>query len=396
MAPLIYFDNAATSWPKPPEVRAALEAYFGSAGGNPGRSGHRMSIAAARLVEEARDGLAELLNVGDPTQVVLTKNATEGLNLAIHGLLQPGDHAVTTSIEHNSVMRPLRHLESVGVELTVVACDRTGMLDPNAVRDALRPNTRLLVTTHGSNVMGSLMPLGDLAAIAGESGVPYLVDASQTAGVIPIDVEAQGLDMVAVTGHKGLLGPTGTGGLYLREGLNLRPLMRGGTGSRSDLEVQPDFLPDIFESGTLNVLGFAGLVAGIEHILEVGVAQVESHERALVARFLAGAARIERVTTHGPESLADRCGVLSFNIDGLTPSEVGTLLDQKYNIMSRVGLHCAPGAHKTIGTFPTGSVRFGFSPANTAAEVDTALSAIEEISDWAGGRKGGEADAANA
>jgi len=396
MAPLIYFDNAATSWPKPPEVRAALEAYFGQAGGNPGRSGHRMSIAAARIVEQARDRLAEIINADDSTQVVLTKNATEGLNIAIHGLLQPGDHAVTTSIEHNSVMRPLRHLESLGTELTVVACNRTGMLDPNEVRNALRPNTRLLITTHGSNVMGSLMPLENLAAIARKSGVPYLVDASQTAGVIPIDVEAQGLDLVAVTGHKGLLGPTGTGGLYIRAGLKLRPLMRGGTGSRSDLEVQPDFLPDILESGTLNVLGFAGLAAGIEHILEVGVSQVESHERALVARFLAGAERIERVTTYGPENLADRCGVLSFNIEGLTPSEVGTLLDQKYNIMSRVGLHCAPGAHKTIGTFPTGSVRFGFSLANTEAEVDTALSAIEEISDWADGRKEGEVDAANA
>jgi len=391
-SPLIYFDNAATSWPKPAEVRAALDAYFGQAGGNPGRSGHRMSIAAARVVEDARGRLAKLLNVDDPTQVVLTKNATEGLNLAIHGLLRPGDHAVTTSIEHNSVMRPLRHLESIGVGLTVVACDRSGMLDPDAIRDALRPDTRLLVTTHGSNVMGSLIPLTDLAAIAHDSGVPYLVDASQTAGVIPIDVEGQRLDMVAVTGHKGLLGPTGTGGLYVREGLEIRPLLRGGTGSSSDLEIQPDFMPDAFESGTLNVLGFAGLAAGIGHILEVGVAQVESHERALVARFLAGADRIKRVTTHGPENLADRCGVLSFNIDGLMPSEVGTLLDQKYNIMSRVGLHCAPGAHKTIGTFPTGSVRFGFSLANTEAEVDTALSAIEEISAWAENRTEVEAD----
>ena len=390
----IYFDNAATSWPKPPEVRAALEAYFGSAGGNPGRSGHRMSIAAARVVEEARDRLAELLNASDPTQIVLTNNATEGLNLAICGLLRPGDHAITTSIEHNSVMRPLRHLESVGVELTVVDCDRRGMLDPDDVRAALQPNTGLCVTVHGSNVTGSLLPIADLAAIARESGVPYLVDAAQTAGAIPIDVEAQGLDMVAFTGHKGLLGLTGTGGLYIRDGLTPSPLMRGGTGSRSDSEIQPDFMPDRYESGTLNVAGLAGLAAGIGHILDVGVAQVESHERALVARFLAGAEEIPEITVYGPRSMADRCGVLSFNVAGLTPSEVGTLFDQQYNVMSRVGLHCAPGAHKTIGTFPTGSVRFGFSLANTEGEVDRALNALEEIATWARSRTAeGETDA---
>ncbi len=392
----VYFDNAATSWPKPPEVRAALEAYFGLAGGNPGRSGHRMSIAAARVVEDARDGIANLLNASDPTQIVLTKNATEGLNLAILGLLRPGDHAITTSIEHNSVMRPLRHLESIGVELTVIACDRYGLLDPDDVRAALQPNTRLIATVHGSNVMGSLVPIADVAKVARESGVPYLIDASQTAGAIPIDVETMGLDMVAITGHKGLLGPTGTGGLYIREGLTPQPLLRGGTGSLSDLEVQPDFMPDMYESGTLNVAGLAGLATGIGHVLEAGVAQIESHERALVARFLAGAMKIPGVVVHGPEKLTDRCGVISFNVTGLTPSEVGTLLDQQYDIMSRVGLHCAPGAHKTMGTFPTGSVRFGFSLFNTESEVDRALTAIDEIAAWARSRTEGGNDAGGA
>ena len=383
MDDIIYFDNAATSWPKPPEVRAALDDYFGPAGGNPGRSGHRMSIRAAQTVEGARDEIAELLGVDDPTRIVLTKNATEGLNLAIYGVLQPGDHAITTSIEHNSVMRPLRHLASETIELTVVGCNPDGTLDPSAVRDAIRPTTRLITTLHGSNVMGSVLPIAEIAGIAAEAGILYLVDAAQTAGVFPIDAPSLGLDLVAMTGHKGLLGPTGTGALYVREGIELPPFMRGGTGSRSDLELQPDFMPDSLESGTLNVAGYAGLAAGVRHLLERGIETVLAHERTLVERFLAGAAEIPGITVYGPESIGDRCGVLSFNVDGLTSSEVGTLLDQRYGIMSRVGLHCAPGAHRTIGTFPTGTVRFGLSIFNTPDEIDASLDAIAEIRAWA-------------
>ena len=379
----IYFDNAATSWPKPPDVRAALDQYFGDAGGNPGRSGHRMSIAAARVVEETRDGLAELLNVADSSRIVFTKNATEALNVAIYGMVQPGDHVVTTSFEHNSVMRPLRDLESQGVEVTTVRCARDGALDPNDVRMALRPTTRLLAAVHGSNVNGALLPIADLASIARTAEVPFLVDASQTAGAVPIDVAALGLDLLAFTGHKGLLGLTGTGGLYVREGVDVRPLTRGGTGSRSDLEFQPDFLPDALESGTLNVAGLVGLGAGVRHLIECGVAGVESHERELVRRFVAGASEIEGVTEYGPKDLMQRCGVLSFNIEGMTCSEVGTLLDRDYSIMSRVGLHCAPGAHRTMGTFPNGTVRFGFGVFNTVGEVDASLEALREMAVWA-------------
>lgn len=387
----IYFDQAATSWPKPPAVRAAIDASFGDAGGNPGRSGHRMSIAAARIVEEARDAVGELLGIGDPGRIAFTKNATEALNIAIYGLLEPGDHVVTTSIEHNSVMRPLRHLETRGVAVTVVACRSDGTLDPAMLAAACRPETRLIVTTHGSNVMGSLLPISEIAAAAHDRGIPYLVDVCQTAGAMPIDVTALGIDMLAFTGHKALLGPTGTGGLFVAPGVAPSPLMRGGTGSRSDVEIQPDFMPDVYESGTANVVGLAGLGAGVRHLLSIGVDRVGGHERALVERFRTGAAAIPGVVVYGPADAEARCGVLSFNVESMTSSEVGTMLDQDFDIMSRVGLHCAPGAHRTIGTFPTGTVRFGFGYSNTVAEVDLALDAVAEIASWAQTR--GPADA---
>jgi cysteine desulfurase family protein len=381
-ASAIYFDNAATSWPKPPAVRDALEAYFGFAGGNPGRSAHSMSVAAARVVAAARSALADLLGIVDPSRIALTRNATEALNLALYGLLKPGDHVVTTSMEHNSVMRPLRHLETQGVELTVVPCSPGGALDLDRVRRALRPTTRLLATIHGSNVTGALMPVEQLAKLAKARGIAYLLDASQTAGTIPIDVAALGIDLMAFPGHKGLLGPTGTGGLYIREGLDIDPLMRGGTGSDSALEWQPAFMPDRYESGTPNVLGLAGLAAGVGFLLSHGVARVAAHEHALRARFCAGATSIPGLRLYGPEVGVAACGVVSFTIDGLIPSEISMLLDQSFSILARPGLHCAPAAHQTLGTFPTGTVRFGFGWANTEAEIDQALDALEEIAVW--------------
>lgn len=379
----IYFDNAATSWPKPEPVKQAVNLYFGEAGGNPGRSAHRMSIAAARVVEDARDSLAELFNVSDPARIVFTKNTTEALNLAIVGTVRPGDHVITTSIEHNSVMRPLRQLETEGLELAVVQCAPDGTLQPEQIAGAFRANTRLLVTIHGSNVLGTMLPVADLARIAREHDVPYLVDAAQTAGSVPIDIAALGLDLVAIPGHKSLLGLTGTGALVLAGDQDPTPIMRGGTGSRSDLEVQPDFLPDRYESGTLNVAGLAGLAAGIRFLLERGVEDVEEHERSLVARFLEGVSDIAGITAYGPSDLDVRCGVVSFNVDGVPPSEVSLILDRDHAIMSRPGLHCAPGAHVTAGSFPMGTVRFGFGYANTAAEVDASLAALRTIAGWA-------------
>lgn len=380
---MIYFDNAATSWPKPAAVRVALSDYFGEAGGNPGRSGHRLSVAAARIVENAREALAELLDIRDASRIVFTLNATHALNLALYGLLRPGDHVVTTSVEHNSVMRPLRHLETLGVELTVVACTPEGRLDLDGLRRALRPGTRLLVTTHASNVVGTLAPVSDLAALARERGILYLVDASQTAGAVPIAVQETGLDLLAFTGHKGLLGPTGTGGLYIREGVPLAPLLRGGTGSDSAQETQPAFLPDAHESGTLNVAGIAGLAAAVRFLSEIGIEAVRAHERKLVAQFLAGASQIPGLTIYGPGDAALQCGVVSFNVADAIPSEVGLILDQSFGIMARTGLHCAPGAHRTLGTFPTGTVRFSFGWFNSPAEVDVAVQALSEIALWA-------------
>jgi cysteine desulfurase family protein len=383
MPALIYFDNAATSWPKPAAVSAALGDYFGPAGGNPGRSGHQMAVAAARIVEGAREAVADLFHVSDPSRVVFTSNATYALNVALYGVLRPGDHVVTTSLEHNSVMRPLRHLEKTGVELTVVPCSADGELDLDKVRGAFRRETRLLVTTHGSNVLGTLMPIESLAAAARSAGVLYLVDAAQTAGAVPIDVEALGADLMAVSGHKGLLGPTGTGVLYIREGVPLAPLVRGGTGSDSASHDQPDFLPDVYESGTLNVAGIAGLGAAVRFLSDVGIEVVRAHEGRLVDRFLAGASEVAGVEVYGPRDPAIVCGVVSFNVAGATPSEVGLMLDESYGIMARTGLHCAPSAHRTAGTFPDGTVRFSFGWFNTAAEVDRSLAALGEISRWA-------------
>jgi cysteine desulfurase / selenocysteine lyase len=379
----IYFDNAATSWPKPAPVQAALAEYFAEAGGNPGRSGHRMSVAAARLIENGREALASLFNASDPSRIAFTQNATHALNLALYGLLRPGDHVVTTSIEHNSVMRPLRHLETQGVEVTVVPCALDGRLDAQSVRRAIRPRTRLLVTTHASNVMGTCMPVPELAVLARENKIVYLLDAAQTAGAIPLDVQNLGVDLLAFTGHKALLGPTGTGGLYVREGIELAPLMRGGTGSDSAHEIQPPFMPDAYESGTLNVAGIAGLAAGVRFLSELGIEAVRSHEQNLVARFIARASEIPGMQLYGPRDAALQCGVVAFNIAGAVPSEVGLLLDQSFAIMARTGLHCAPSAHRTLGTFPAGAVRFSFGWFNTLAEVDRSLEALKEIAAWA-------------
>ncbi len=379
---MIYLDHAATSWPKPAEVTRAMTDFLECSGGNPGRSGHSLSVAAARVVYAAREAVAEFFHLPDPMRVIFTPNVTYALNLVMMGFLNPGDRVVTTSMEHNSVMRPLHTLEESGVRLEVVPCAADGRLDLDLMRAAVTPGTRLVVVTHASNVTGTLMPVAEIASLAHAAGALLLVDAAQTAGALPIDQPALGIDLLAFTGHKGLQGPPGTGGLLLGENVDpaqLRPLIRGGTGSRSEYEQQPEMLPDKFESGTPNGVGIAGLGAGVRWILARGNEAVRSHEIDLTERLVVGLRGIPGVTVYGTDSAREMTAVVSCTIAGHPVSEVGLRLDEDFGILSRVGLHCAPAAHKTIGTFPEGTIRLAPGPFTTPAEIQTVVRAIEVI-----------------
>jgi cysteine desulfurase family protein len=378
----IYFDNAATSWPKPPEVLAAMQSYMQDIGGSPGRSGHRLSIAAARLVFDTREKLAQLFNISDPLRIALTKNATEALNIAVFGFLKPGDHVLTSSMEHNSVMRPLRAVEKKGVGITVVPCRPEGLLDPTDMTRAVKKNTKAIFITHASNVTGTVMPVFEAGRIARKHGLVLCVDAAQTAGCYPLDVVEMNIDLLAFTGHKSLFGPPGTGGLYIREGLekSIEPMGAGGTGSRSEVEEQPDFMPDRYEAGTLNTVGIAGLGAGIDFVHGHGVGQIKEREEHLMKVFVEGIRDLPGIILYGQTDFAYRVPVVSFNIVGMDPAAVALELDEHFNIMSRPGLHCAPSAHKTLGTYPQGTVRFSFSYFNTEEQIDKAIAALRQIS----------------
>lgn len=379
---MIYFDNAATSWPKPPGVAEAMTHFIRDVGANPGRSGHRMSIEAARIIFEARQAVAGLFNAPDPLQVAFSANVTEALNLALYGYLRPGDHVVTSSMEHNSMMRPLRYLESQGVELSVVSCSPRGELNPEDIEAAIQPNTVMLALIHSSNVSGTLLPIPQAGEIARHCNTVLLVDTAQTAGAYPIDMQTDGIDLLAFTGHKSLFGPMGTGGLIVGERVDLerlQPLKRGGTGSRSEREEQPDFMPDKLESGTSNTVGLAGLLAALQWLGERDVAEIRLHEVTLAQQMIMGLKEINGVQLYGTGDVGQQTATISFNIEGMEPSEVGLRLDQEYGTLCRVGLHCAPAAHQTLGTFPDGTVRFGLGAFNTTEEVTTALNAVAEL-----------------
>lgn len=381
MSEIIYFDNAATSWPKPQETIDAIGDFNTHVGANPGRSGHSLSIAAGRILLDAREAIAELFGIEEMLRIIFTRNATEALNIVISGLISPGDHIITTSMEHNSVMRPLRARQAVGTEVSIVQCTRTGELDPHDIIEALRTNTRAIIMTHASNVTGTIMPISDIGAIARDRGIVFCVDAAQTAGAVPVDIKEMNIDLLAFTGHKSLYGPQGTGGLYIGHGLEkqITPLMMGGTGSRSEFENQPDFLPDKYESGTPNALGIAGLGAGVRFVLETGVESIRNKEIALSGQLMDGLKDIPGIRIYGCNNAQKQTPVVSFTMDGTRPSEAALVLDEDFGIMSRPGLHCAPSAHRTIGTFPQGTIRLSPGYFNTAEEIQYTLHAIAQI-----------------
>lgn len=380
---MIYLDNAATSWPKPPQVKEAMNRFMEDVGANPGRSGHFRSIDAARIVFETREALSALFRVKDSSRIVFTLNATESINLALKGLLKPGDHIITSGMEHNSVMRPLRYLEKKGIELTVAPCLDDGTLHPEEVERRIQSHTKMVVLNQASNVTGTLLPIEEVGWIVRKYNLLFLVDAAQSAGAYPIDIEKGGIDLLVFTGHKSLYGPQGTGGLVIGERIEEKemiPLKQGGTGSRSEFEEQPDFLPDCFESGTPNGVGLAGLLAGVQFVLGRGVEKIRQKEMALVNKLIMGLRNIPRVKLYGPELLEDRIATVSFTFTHLTPSEGALRLEREFNILSRPGLHCAPAAHHTLGTFPQGTIRFGLSAFNTEAEIETVIQAVSLIS----------------
>jgi len=379
---MIYLDHAATSWPKPPAVIRAMADFCEHAGGNPGRSGHRLSLAAARIVYDARESLAELFCASDPLRVIFTANATHAINLVLQGVLHSGDRVVTTGMEHNAVMRPLRALEARGVRLTVIPCAADGTLEISQAAAAITPGTRLVVMNHASNVAGTILPVAEIAELAHRAGAWLLLDAAQTAGVLPIKVGAMGIDLLAFTGHKGLQGPPGTGGLVINDTIDtslIDPLVRGGTGSRSEYELQPEDCPDKFESGTPNGAGIAGLGAGVRWVLDRGVDAIRAHEKELSRVLIQGLAAIPGVTVYGPADATRRTATVSFDVGQRTVSEIGLRLDDEFDVLCRVGLHCAPAAHRSLGTFPQGTVRFAAGASTALNDIHAAIAAVRHL-----------------
>jgi cysteine desulfurase family protein len=395
---MIYLDNAATSWPKPPEVLQAMKEYLETIGANPGRSGHALSVDAGRMVFETRVAAADLFGLKDPLAVVFTKNATEALNLAIQGTLRPGDHVVTTNMEHNSVLRPLSAMTQRGIQVTRVVAGPDGRVTTEDVLSAVGRGTRLVVLTHASNVVGTINPIGDIGDALSRRNVLFAVDAAQTAGSIPVDMEAMHIDLLAFTGHKGLYGPQGTGGLCLgpRAVDRVSPLMMGGTGSASHSDVHPEFLPDRLEAGTLNAVGLAGLKAGIDFVNRKGVEALYQHQVHLLRELVQGLRRLGFVRLvgfaegkragigsnedSGETSLrAARVGVVSFNVDGRDCSDVATVLEEQAGICCRVGLHCAPAAHQHLGTFPQGTVRLSLGAFNSEQDIEVTLKVLQGL-----------------
>lgn len=378
---LIYLDNSATAFPKPEEVYHFMDRFYRENGVNPGRSGFDAAIATGELVFETRQLLTRMFNGDDPNRLTFSYNASDSLNIVIQGLAERGDHVVTTMLEHNSVLRPLYHMECDGmIDVTHVPFDQQGFIDPEDIRKAIRSNTRMVIVNHISNVIGTIQPIAEIGRICKEAGVYFIVDGSQSAGAIPIDMKAMGIDVFVFTGHKCLMGPTGIGGSYVMGDIPIKQTRFGGTGVRSAQKTHLEEFPYRLECGTLNILGIAGLNAGVKWLLDKDILKLHQQEMALWDRLRKGLREINNVIIYGSDSPDKQNPVLSFNIQGLESVDVGTILDVDYSIACRTGLHCAPMAHQVLGTDKIhGSVRFSFGPFNTESHVDHAIRAVAEI-----------------
>ena len=375
---MIYLDNAATTMHKPKKVIDAVVCAMSSMG-NAGRGANEASLSASRIIYDTREKLCRFFHGENPRQIVFTNNSTESLNIAIKGLLNPGDHVITTMLEHNSVLRPLYEMKEKGVELTIIESDKNGRFRLEDMEAAIRPNTKMIVCTNGSNLTGNYVPLKPVGELAKKHDILFVVDASQTAGVFPIDVQDMMIDVLCFTGHKGLLGPQGTGGMYVKEGIKIRPLKTGGSGVQTYSKTHPAEMPTALEAGTLNGHGIAGLHAAMSYLEETGVDHIRAREQELMWRFYEGVKDIPEITIYGDFSTKERCAIVTLNIGEYDSSEVSDALLTEYSISTRPGGHCAPLMHEALGTVEQGAVRFSFSHYNTEEEGDTAIEAVREL-----------------
>ena len=378
---IIYLDNAATSYPKPPEVYQFMNEFYQKHGVNPGRSGYDMSLETEEIVHTTRQTLTNFFNGRDPNQLTFSYNASDSLNMIIGGLLEEGDHVVTSNVEHNSVLRPLYHKKHSGeIEVTYIPFDQKGYIDPDEVKNAFKKNTKMVILNHGSNVIGTIQPVGDVGKYCREAGIYFAIDASQTAGAIKIDIEEMNIDIVAFTGHKCLMGPTGIGGSYIREDVPIKGTRYGGTGVRSAYPFHLEEFPYRMECGTLNIVGIAGLLAGQKWIAKEGMENLHQKEMILWNKLKDGLEKIEGVTLYCADSQENHNAVLSFNIEGWDAGNIGTMLDVDHNIACRTGLQCAPLVHVQLGTDKLhGTVRLSIGPFNTDSHIDTAINAVKNI-----------------
>lgn len=377
----IYLDNASTTFPKAPNVANAMSDYLTNYGININRGSYALAYDVEDIIYTTRQRLNNVFNGHDPSHVIFTQNVTMSLNMVIKGLLKSGDHVLVSAMEHNAVMRPLTQLLDNGITFNVIPCDVTGSIEIDAIESLIRPNTVAIIINHASNVCGTIQPIQSIGFLCKAHNLHFIVDAAQTAGVIPINVKAFHIDALCFTGHKGLLGPQGIGGIILTKEIaqTLIPLIAGGTGSFSHLETMPTHMPDAFEAGTLNLPGIIGLNEGLSYIEAVGMKNIHNHELALTKTFLEGLRSITGINIISKQDIQDRTAVVSITIDGMDAASIAYELESKYHIMTRVGLQCAPRAHQTLGTYPEGTVRFSFGYANTLEDVGSALSALHTI-----------------